>query len=766
VFGECRRRRRSRVAATAVATALALVVGAAAAGGGVALAERNAAQPVFREAKAPVDERVADLVRRMTLEEKVGQMTQIAVTRLRGDCEWTNGAWRPDCLKAVFDEAKTGSILSGGGMPPPDNTPEDWAEMVNFLQRYAIKNHRLDIPIIYGVDAVHGHNNVIGATIFPHQIGLGATWDPVLHEELGAATAKVVKATGPTWNFAPVADLARDMRWGRYYETYSEDPYLAGSLAAKTIRGMQASGEVAATVKHFAGYSEPINGHDRMPADMSMRYLQDTHLPAYKAAIDSGAQTLMVNSGAVNGVPAHASRYLLTDVLRKQWGFKGVVISDWEDIRVLMTRYRLATDYKHAIALTVNAGVDMAMEPYFAKDFTSNLLAAVDDELVSRQRIDQAVSRILSLKFRQGLFENPYVDPSNANQAVVGADLGLARKAATESLVLLRNQNSILPFGDSTRRIVVTGESADNLANQMGGWTIGWQGMSETDGVPGTTVLAGLKAGAPTGTTVEHAKTKAEAVEATKNADAAVVVIGEKPGAEGPNDKEVPSFTTEQQDLVEALQATGKPVVAVLLTGRPLVLGGVNRAGALVAAWLPGSEGGNAVADVVFGKANPSGRLSVSWPKTTGDVPMYYQYLPGNNMGESSGYDPQYAFAHGLSYTTYEIRSASVASSTVPRDGTVRVSVTVANTGARAGDMVVPVYVSQPVSAGLVPDKRLVAYTRVTLAPGEEKTVGLSFPAARLAVTPGDVNGSGKPRVLPGSYEVVAGEHKAAFTIR
>jgi beta-glucosidase len=736
---------------------------------GVVRTQPTPTTPAYLRADAPVPVRVADLLRRMTLEEKVGQMTQIALTRIQGDCEWSGGALNPACMKAVLADAKTGSILSGGGMGPARNTPKDWAEMVNAIQRYAIENSRLRIPIIYGVDAVHGHNNVLGAMIFPHQIGLGATWDPALVQAAGDSTGKAVAATGIHWNFAPVSDLARDARWGRYYETFSEDPYLAGSLAASAMTGIQGgrrgAPRVAATVKHFAGYSQPLNGHDRVPAELPMRYLQDVLLPPYKAQVDAGVATLMVNSGAVNGIPAHASHYLLTDLLRDRWGFRGVVVSDWEDVRALQTRYRIAADYPSAIALAVNAGVDMAMEPYFAGVFTQGLLQVVRDGRVSRSRIDEAAGRVLALKFRLGLFEHPYVDPTKADDAVLGADRDLARKAATESLTLLRNEGGVLPLSTSAGKIVVAGPSADSIPNQMGGWTIGWQGIPDGVTVPGTTVLAGIRAAAGSGTQVVHATETAEAVAQTRTADAAVVVVGEKPGAEGPADAEVPELAADQQELIDALQATGKPVIVVLLAGRPLVLGRATDAAGLLMAWLPGTEGGTAVADVLFGKANPSGRLPVSWPKSVGDQPMFYQQLPGTNGGPSSDYDPLFPFAHGLSYTTYAVRAIRAETPTVGRSGTVTVSVDVANTGGKAGDLVLPVYVEQPVSRVLAPSKRLVAYTRVTLAAGEARTVRLSFPLSRLAVTPGDIDGAGRQRVESGGYRVRAGEVTAPFTV-
>jgi beta-glucosidase len=723
---------------------------------------------VYLRANAPVQARVQDLLKRMTLDEKVGQLEQIAVNRLLGDCNWSGGDFNEACMKQVLADEATGSILSGGGMGPKSNTPKDWAIMINTVQRYALEHSRLRVPIVYGVDAVHGHNNVLGATLFPHQIGFGATWNPALTGAAAESTQRAVAATGATWNFAPVADLARDQRWGRYYETYSEDPLLAGENAASAVRGLEngkSGRKVASSVKHFAGYSEPSNGHDRVPGDMSMRYLQDTILPSYKAAVDAGALTVMVNSGAVNGVPAHASRYLLTDVLRNQWRFKGVVISDWNDVLSLQRAYHVVNDYPSAIAASVNAGVDMAMVPPDDRTFHASAVDAVKRGLISQKRLDEAVGRVLWLKFTLGLFEHPYVDESKADAAVLGTDSDLARKAATESMVLLRNSGGVLPLA-AGKRIVVTGPSADSMANQTGGWTIGWQGIPAGVTVPGTTIAQGLKAGAPAGTDVAYVPDGAEAANRAKSADAVVVVVGEKPGAEGESDSPRPELAAEQQRLVASLQATGTPVVVVVVSGRPLVLGAAGDTAGLLAAWLPGTEGGNAVADLLYGKANPSGRLPVSWPKNLGNEPMYYQQLPGTNGGPDSGYSPAFAFGAGLSYTSYTIGNLTVSRSQVRPGDTVGVDVTVANTGSRAGDLVVPVYVSQPVSAVLVPAKRLVAFTRVTLAPGQSRTVHLTFPASRLAVTPGDVNGAGAPRVEAGSYQLSAGDSTATFTVR
>ncbi|WP_327292592.1 glycoside hydrolase family 3 N-terminal domain-containing protein [Streptomyces sp. NBC_01198] len=724
--------------------------------------------PSYTNAKAPIDVRVKDLLKRMTLAEKIGQMDQISVVNMQGDCQWSGGAFTESCMKSVLVDNAAGSVISGGGAGPAVNSPANWATMVNTVQKYAIDNSRLHIPIIYGVDAVHGHNNVLGATIFPQEIGMGSTWDPGLVQDAGASTAKAVAATGIDWNFAPVTDIARDQRWGRYYETFGEDPLLAGTLASAAVTGIQGADgakDVAATVKHFGGYGEPGNGHDRVPGDVSLRYLQDTLLPSYKQAVDAGAMSVMVNSGAINGIPATSSHYLLTDVLRDRWGFQGVEVSDWQDVRALQTAYHIAADYPEAIAKAVNAGLDMAMEPYDAQGWSDGLKTAVQRGLVSVKRIDQSVSRILTMKFKLGLFEHPYVDASKADSRVIGADTALARQAADESQVLLRNEGSVLPIPPSAKKIVVAGSYADDINDQVGGWTVGWQGVPEGVRLSGTTVLQGIKEAAPSGTSVVSTTTAADAVAQAEDADLTVVVVGEKAAAEGAADAPRPELSADQQALVKSLKATGKPVVTVVVAGRPLVLGDAADTQGLLMAWLPGSEGGHAVADVLFGKVNPSGRLSASWPKDIGNEPLYYQQLPGTNGGPESSYDAAYRFGAGLSYTGFAFNSIAAGSTNARTRDTISLKVGVANTGDRAGDLVVPVYVSQPSSDVLAPPAKLVAFAKVHLAAGQSSTVTLKVPPSRLAVTPGDIDGSGKQQVARGAYVFTAGTQTATVTV-
>ncbi len=768
----------------------------------------GAGQPRYLDAHAPVAKRVDDLLHRMTLAEKVGQMDQIVIGKLRdttepadGDCNNAGGNDDPlqtSCLQRTLIDYHTGSILSGGTDNPADNTGKGWAEQYNTIQHYAVEHSRLHIPVIYGVDAVHGFGHPFEATLFPQSIGMGATWDTDLAQAAGAATREQLLATGGNWDFAPVQDLARDNRWGRYYETWAEEPELSAAIGGANIRGLQGGGfdspQVAATVKHFAGYSESINGHDRVEAQLPIRYLQDIFLPSYAGGIDAGAATVMVDSGSINNIPATASHFLLTEELRNRLGFKGVVISDYGDVPALQNAYHVASDFPDAIAKAVNAGIDVSMTPFDYVGWDNGLIQDVQNGLVSKKRIDESVRRILTLKFELGLFDHPYVDPSAAD-AAIKANRALARKAADESITLLRNEGTppTLPLSPSAK-LVVTGPSANSVSNQLGGWSVSWQGvygaghvccMGPPDQIPpATTVLEGIQAVAgnvvsvPTDQTVTDAQKQA-AVTATQSADAAVVVVGERAYAEGLGDNPTPALPADQQSLIAALEATGKPVIVVIIAGRPLGLGPAENASAVLMAYLPGTEGGSGVADVLFGTVNPSGHLPVTWPSaadhnagdfdtggpsTAGDEPKFFDQLPGTNFGQGSGYNARYPFGFGLSYTTFQTSGLSVASS-VSRHGTATATFTVANTGSRAGADVVPVYVHQPLSDVVVPVQRLVGFARVNLDAGESRVVHVSFPVSELAVTPDDIDGTGRPRVEPGPYQVQVGALTADFSI-
>jgi beta-glucosidase len=758
----------------------------------------------YLDSSSPVPTRVADLLGRMTLAEKIGQMVQIEVTQVtdKSNACTSQGGFNlpnPVCEQKIFITNNVGSILAGGTDIPPDttgkggtgNTGLDWATEYNTMQSFAIQHSRLHIPVIFGVDAVHGFGHPWQAPLFPQSIGMGATWDPSAAMTGGEVTANALRATGWNWDFAPVQDLSRDNRWGRTYETWAEEPALAAAMGDANVRGLQTPSnnglDVTATIKHFAGYSQSINGHDRVQAELPIRYLQDTFLPSYAGGIDAGSGTVMVDSGSVSGIPATASRFLLTTELRGRLGFKGVVISDFGDVPALASTYHIAPGLAGAAALAINAGVDMAMLPFNADQWQAAVQQDVANGSISVGRINQAVTRILTLKFQLGLFDHPTVNANKADAAVqAGRDATL--QAARESITLLRNQGSTLPLSPSSK-LVVTGPNADSMTFQVGGWSVSWQGpfgsghvccMGPPDQIPpGTTVLKGLQAEDPN---VVSAPDQATAVKEAASADAVVVAVGEKAYAEGLGDNPSPALPPEQKALISALEATGKPVIVVVIAGRPLGLGPAESASAILMAYQGSTEAGAAVADAIFGKINPSGKLPVSWPSDAaapdgdfnggapsplGDQPKFFDQLPGTNFGQGSGYNPLYPFAFGLCYTTFSVSGLS-ATSSVSSTGTVTATFTVANTGSRAGTDVVPVYVHQPVSAVVVPPQRLAGFTRVTLNPGQSQTVHVSFPAAELAVTPGDIDGTSPPQVELGSYQVQIGTPatlSADFTI-
>ncbi|NBI30945.1 beta-glucosidase [Chengkuizengella sp. YPA3-1-1] len=705
----------------------------------------------------------------MTLEEKAGQMTQVNVTNLQGSSEWDAGPLNKEWLVKAFKDYHVGSVLSGGGTTPVSNEPKYWAEMTNEIQKNAIENSRLNIPIIYGVDAVHGHNNVIGATIFPHNLGLAASRNTDLVNKLAASTAKSVRSTGIHWNFAPVADVGRDLRWGRFYETFGEDPYLVTEMVTASIIGQQgedisSNEKVASTAKHFLGYSQPLNGQDRSSGEIPLRTLKEVFYPPFEEAIANGAKTVMVNSGSINGVPVHVSRYLLTDVLRGEMGFEGVIVTDWEDIIRLHSQYNITDNYKDSIVRSINAGVDMSMLPVGIEDYTKNLIDAVNEELIPMERIDDAVSKILALKFELGLFENPYTNAEKAEAFTLDQDRELARQASVESLTLLEN-DGVLPLSKEVKTILVTGPSADNIANQMGGWTIGWQGLTEEGVPPAVTFLEGIQNAAPPNTNVLFETDTAKAVQAAKQADVTIVVFGEGPYAEFDGDTTNAAVPINQVELIKKLAETETSVVGVLVAGRPLIVTDlVGDMDAFIMAYLPGTEGGNALADVLFGKENPSGKLAFSWPNEIGQLPMFYNHYPKSTANEKA-YLPLYEFGYGLSYSKFNYSNFE-ADKEVTLDSVIKVSVDVTNRGDLAGSETVELYVDQQLSSVLTPVRKLAAFSKVHLEPNETKTVELEIPVSQLAIVPGDVLGEGDKIVEKGIYTLSIKKLATPVTIK
>ncbi|WP_414635850.1 glycoside hydrolase family 3 protein [Amycolatopsis sp.] len=583
--------------------------------------------PDYLNPAKPVQVRVKDLLSRMSLDDKLGQMTQAERAAVTGN---------PTDIATY----RLGSLLSGGGSTPTPNTPAAWAEMYDTFQRAALQSP-LHIPIIYGIDAVHGHNNVVGATIFPHNIGLGATRDPRLVERIGRATAEEVSGTGIDWDFASCLCVARNDRWGRTYESFGETPQLVSSMTT-VIDGLQGrslneeslsdNGSVLATAKHYVGDGGTTGGVNEGNTELSEAQLRAIHLPPFRAAVRRGVGSVMISYSSWNGVKMHANRYLITDVLKGELGFSGFVVSDWQGIDKIDGQSGFTAE---EVDTAINAGIDMVMVPYDYQKFIDTLRTEVQAKRISMARIDDANRRILTKKFQLGLFERPFTDRRFTGTIGDRQHRELARQAVRESQVLLKN-DGVLPLRKNGGKIFVAGKNADDIGDQTGGWTITWQGSSGNI-TPGTTILQGIqqKAGA---SNVTYGK---DGTGIDGGYRAAVAVVGETPYAEGFGDRPG-SMSLDADDLatLQRLKASGVPVVVVLVSGRPLdiasELPGWN---ALLESWLPGTEGAG-VADVLFGEYNPTGKLPDTWPRSASQQPI--------NVGD--GQQALFPYGYGLRY--------------------------------------------------------------------------------------------------------------------
>ncbi|KAK2982869.1 hypothetical protein RJ640_009711 [Escallonia rubra] len=593
----------------------------------------------YEDPKQPIEARVEDLLRRMTLKEKIAQMAQVERTNLTG---------------SVLKKYAIGSLLSAGGSVPRDNaTAKDWVDMVNKFQKGSLSS-RLGIPMIYGIDAVHGHNNVYKATIFPHNVGLGVTRDPELVQKIGAATALEVRATGIQYAFAPCIAVCRDPRWGRCYESYSEDPKIVQQLT-EIVTGLQGDippnkpkgypylggkTKVVACAKHYVGDGGTVNGINENNTVIDWQGLLKIHMPAYPDAIRMGVGTVMVSYSSYNGVKMHANYDLVTKYLKGTLGFKGIVISDYQGIDKLTSPPR--ANYTYSVQASINAGLDMIMLPYNYTEFIDIMTSLVKKNVIPMSRIDDAVTRILRVKFAAGLFESPYADLSLADQIGSKEHRELAREAVRKSLVLLKNgkkpNESVLPLPKKASRILVTGAHADDLGLQCGGWTISWQGQSGNNITTGTTILGGIKSAIDPRTKVTYKKNPTADFVKSKKFDYAIVVVGEPPFAETKGDNLNLTIPAPGPSTIKNVCGSVKCVV-VIVAGRPLVVEPyLPSIDALVAAWLPGSEG-QGLADVLYGDYGFTGKLARTWFKRVDQLPM--------NVGDSH-YDPLFPFGFGL----------------------------------------------------------------------------------------------------------------------
>jgi beta-glucosidase len=578
-------------------------------------AELESIDPPYLATDLPAAERAADLLARMTIEEKIGQMTLVE-----------KGSITSDAVMQYF----IGGVLSGGGGSPARNTPEEWAKMVDSFQEAALKT-RLGIPVIYGVDAVHGHGNLKGAVVFPHNIGLGAAGDPYLVRRVAQATAVEMAATNIRWNYAPVVAVGQDIRWGRTYEVFSENTDLVTQLGAAYLEGLQGESlsdyfSVLATPKHFIGDGGTTWGSSTHPqwridqGDLQMdeAELRAIHLPPYQAAVEAGALSIMVSYSSWNGTKMHAHEHLLTEVLKNELGFEGFLVSDWEAID------QIDRDYYTSVVTAINAGIDMNMVPSNYQRFIDTMKLAVQKGDISEERIDDAVRRILTVKFSMGLFEQPFSDPDLFDLIGSQQHRSLAREAVARSMVLLKNEGDVLPIAKDTPLIFLAGEGADDIGIQSGGWTIQWQGAIGAI-TPGTTLKQALQA-TSAGRVQYNRFGKFDKILDENGqpaiADVGVVVISERPYAEGEGDSDNLALSVAEGELIARVSERSQKVVVIIFSGRPLIITDyLDQADAWVAAWLPGTEG-QGIADVIFGDVPFTGKTPFTWPATMDQLPL------------------------------------------------------------------------------------------------------------------------------------------------
>ncbi len=718
---------------------------------------------------ASAQSRVDALLARMTLEEKVGQMTQLTLAAVAAQGGPARDSVRLDTarLRHALVDRHVGSLLNvvGGSL-----SLDGWHALVAQVQDVAVKQTRLGIPVLYGVDFVHGANYTRGGTLFPHNLGMAATFNPALARRAGEVTGDEALASRLPWNFAPVLDVGRQPLWARFYETFGEDPLVASVLGREMVLGMQREGRVAATLKHYLGYGAPRTGRDRTPADLTVRAVREHFLPPFAAAVRAGARAVMVNSGEIDGEPLHASRYWLTDVLRGELGFTGVVVTDWQDVIFLQTRHRVAPTPKDAVRMAVQAGIDMSMTPH-EFGFADHLVALVREGTIPESRVDESVRRILLLKAELGLLDAPRPDPALRARFATEAAAGAARQAARESITLLKN-DGVLPLRKDAR-ILVTGPAANSLTALNGGWTYTWQGTDASHFPPGPPTL--LEAMLRRGGDVRYlagARFTAEvdiaaAARAAADADVAVVAIGEDAYAEWVGDIDDLTLPEPQLRLVEAIQATGTPTVLVLVEGRPRVISRVaDRARGVVMAYWPGMHGGDAIADVLFGDANPGGKLPFTYPRHPNHL-LTYDHVLTETLGPGfdrrpTAFNPQWELGHGLSYTTFAYSALRLGADELAPGDSLTVEVTVANTGARAGQETVLLFTRQHYASVTPPVRRLRAFHKIELEPGASRTVTFRLSTDDLRFTGRD----GRPTLEPGAFDVIVAGLEATFHVR
>jgi beta-glucosidase len=743
------------------------------------------ADAVYKNPNAPIAARVNDLLKRMTLEEKVAQLL----------CVWSKKVQIFDA-SYNFDPAKAAELYPNGfglfarpsdqqgpGSPHvhPGRDPRQTVALVNAIQHWAVEHTRLGIPVLFHEEGLHG-NQAIDATAFPQAIAEASTWDPDLVTRIDTVVGREIRARGAYEVLAPVVDVARDPRWGRIEETFGEDPYLVGEMGVAAVRGYQgdtlplAPGHVFATLKHMTGHGQPESGTNVGPADISERTLRENFFPPFEQAVKrTNIRAVMASYNEIDGVPSHANYWLLHDVLRGEWKYKGAVVSDYYGIEQLVSIHHVEPDLSSAAVRALHAGVDMDLPD---GDAYANLVDLVHTGRLKQADVDTAVRRVLEMKFEAGLFEHPYSDPDEADAIIGNADArALATEAARRAIVLLKNDGTLPLDSGKLKTLAVVGPNA--AVARLGGYSgAPRDAVSVLDGIKakvagkmnvvyaeGVKITQGddwFADQVDLADPVQNAKEIQDAVEVAKNADEIVLVLGdtEQTSREGwadnhLGDRDSLDLVGQQDDLADAMFALGKPVIVVLLNGRPpAVVNIAAKANALIEGWYLGQEGGTAMADVLFGDFNPGGKLPVTIPRSVGQLPMFYNYKPSAHRGylfDSAA--PLFPFGYGLSYTTFDVGAPRLSTPTIRTDGSVNVSVDVRNTGTRTGDEVVQLYIHQQVSSVTRPVKELKGFRRVTLAPGESRTVSFTLTPESLWFWNKDM----KRVVEPGQFDIMAG---------
>ena len=742
--------------------------------------------PVYKDASAPVKERVEDLLGRMTLEEKVGQMNQfVGLEHIKkNEAHLTEEDLKNNTAQAFYPGFSADSVASWTSKGLVGSFLHVLTlEEANYLQSLAMES-RLGIPVIFGIDAIHGNANAPDNTVYPTNIGLACSFDLELARRIARETAAEMRAMNMHWTFNPNVEVARDPRWGRVGETYGEDPYLVSLMGTETVRGYQgdlSSDDVLACIKHFVGGSQPVNGTNGSPTDLSERTIREVFFPPFEEGVKAGSMSLMTAHNELNGIPCHSNEWLMEDVLRGEWGFKGFVVSDWMDIEHIYDLHATAENIKEAFYQSIMAGMDMHMHGVYWNEYVCEL---VREGRIPESRIDSSVRKILDIKFRLGLFENPYADPDRTMDIrLCGTHRHTALEAARKSVVLLKN-DGLLPLDPGKyRRVLVTGINADDH-NILGDWSADQKPENVT------TVLEGLKMVSPETEFVFvdqgwDPRNMSEAnvdraAAAARTCDLNIVVAGEymyrgrwteRTSGEDTDRSDI-DLVGLQNELIRKVAASGRPTVLVLISGRPLgVQWAADNLPALVNAWEPGMYGGQAIAEILYGKVNPSAKLAVTMPRSAGQVQMIYNHKPSQYFHPYAvtPSTPLYPFGYGLSYTTYSYSDIWLDRTEIQADGTVKVSVEIRNIGNMAGDEIVQMYIRDRFSSVTRPVKELKDFERIHLEPGETRTVEFTVTPDKLMFLDKDL----RPVVEPGEFIVMVGPssddrdlHTASFFVR